>query len=206
MSFLQALTLFAVMVSLAALPSSSVALVVARSATAGVSNGIAVSIGVVLGDLLFVLLAILGLTAVAELMGGFFTILKIAGGLYLIWLGLALLKANGEQLSLQETGQGKRGLLVSLSAGFFLTLGDVKAIIFYASLFPFFIDLSSASAFDYGLVVVITVVSVGSVKVLYAAFASKVAFYMQQKKIGAAPQKVAGGLMLGVGSYVTFKA
>jgi len=206
MSFLQALTLFAVMVSLAALPSSSVALVVARSATAGVSNGIAVSIGVVLGDLLFVLLAILGLTAVAELMGGFFTILKIAGGLYLIWLGLALLKAKGEQFSLQETGQGKRGLLVSLSAGFFLTLGDVKAIIFYASLFPFFIDLSSASAFDYGLVVVITVVSVGSVKVLYAAFASKVAFYMQQKKIVAAPQKVAGGLMLGVGSYVTFKA
>lgn len=206
MSFLQALTLFAVMVSLAALPSSSVALVVARSATAGVSNGIAVSIGVVLGDLLFVLLAILGLTAVAELMGGFFTILKIAGGLYLIWLGLALLKAKGEQLSLQETGQGKRGLLVSLSAGFFLTLGDVKAIIFYASLFPFFIDLSSASAFDYGLVVAITIVSVGSVKVLYAAFASKVALYMQQRKIGTAPQKVAGGLMVGVGSYVTFKA
>ena len=198
MSFLQALTLFAVMVSLAALPSSSVALVVARSAIAGVSNGIAASIGIVLGDLLFVLLAIFGLTAVAELMGGFFTILKIAGGLYLIWLGLALLKAKGEQLSLQETGQGKRGLLVSLSAGFFLTLGDIKAIIFYTSLFPFFIDLSSASAFDYGLVVAITVVSVGSVKVLYAAFASKVASYMQQKKIGTAPQKVAGGLMVGV--------
>ena len=206
MSFLQALTMFAVMVSLAALPSSSVALVVARSATAGVSNGIAVSIGVVLGDLLFVLLVILGLEAVAGLMGGFFTILKIAGGLYLIWLGLALLKAKGKQLFLQEIDQGKRGLLVSFSTGFFLTLGDIKAIVFYASLFPFFIDFSSASPFDYGLVVAITVVSVGSVKILYAAFASKFALYMQQKIIGTAPQKIAGGLMVGVGSYVAFKS
>ena len=100
MSIIQALTLFAVMVSLAALPSSSVALVVARSATAGVANGIAVSVGIILGDLLFVLLAVTGLATLAELMGEFFSVLKFAGGLYLIWLGVSLLKATGGQLSL----------------------------------------------------------------------------------------------------------
>ncbi len=206
MSIVQAFTLFAVMVVLAALPSSSVALVVARSATAGVANGIAVSIGIVLGDLLFILLAILGLTAVAELMGGLFSILKVAGGLYLIWLGVSLLKAKGGQLSLRESEHRKKGLLVSISAGLLLTLGDIKAIIFYASLFPFFIDLNSASALDYTIVVAITLVSVGSVKILYALFASKVAEYVHKKQISTAPQKVAGGLMVGIGSYVVFKA
>ena len=206
MSIFQALTLFAVMVSLAALPSSSVALVVTRSATAGVSNGIAVAVGIVLGDLLFVLLAILGLTAIAELMGGFFTILKVVGGLYLIWLGVSLLTAKSSQLSLPESKHGTKGFLVSVFAGFLLTLGDIKAIIFYASLFPFFIDLDSASAVDYTLVVAITIASVGSVKILYAVFASKVAAYAQRKQMGTAPQKVAGGLMVSVGSYVVFKA
>lgn len=194
------------MVSLAALPSSSVALVVARSATAGIANGIAVSVGIILGDLLFVLLAILGLTAIAEVMGGFFAVLKVLGGLYLVWLGVSLLKAKGGQLSLQQTERGKEGLLVSLTAGFLLTLGDVKAIIFYASLFPIFIDLNSASALDYAMVICITVVSVGSVKILYAIFASKVTAYFQRKRIGSAPQKLAGGLMVGIGSYVALKA
>ena len=95
MSIIQAFTLFVLMIGLAALPSSSVALVVARSATAGVSNGIAVSIGIVLGDLLFVFLAILGLTAIAELMGGFFAVVKVAGGLYLLGFGISLLIAKG---------------------------------------------------------------------------------------------------------------
>lgn len=206
MSIIQALTLFAIMVSLAALPSSSVALVVARSATAGVANGIAVSVGIILGDLLFVLLAVTGLAAVAELMGGFFSVLKFVGGLYLIWLGVSLLKAQGGQLSLQDTERGNRGLLVSISAGFLLTLGDIKAILFYASLFPLFINLDSASVLDYAWVVAITVISVGSVKILYAVFATNVAEYAQKKQIGSTPQMVAGGLMVGVGTYVVLKA
>jgi len=52
------------MALLAALPSASVALVITRSATLGVANGIAVSAGIVLGDLIFILLAIFGLSAV----------------------------------------------------------------------------------------------------------------------------------------------
>lgn len=194
------------MAGLAALPSSSVALVITRSASAGVSNGIAASIGIVLGDLVFVLLAILGLTAIAELMGGFFSALKIVGGLYLIWLGISLLKSKGRQPLMEAHGQKSGDLLLSLAAGFFLTLGDMKAIFFYASLLPLFIDLRSASAYDYTLVATITVLSVGSTKILYAIFASKFAVYLQGKQLSKRPQRTVGGLMVGIGSYVILRA
>lgn len=84
MTWLGAVTLFLIMLTLAALPSASVALVVTRSATAGFANGVAVALGIVVGDLLFVALAILGLSLLAETMGAFFAILKYLGGAYLI--------------------------------------------------------------------------------------------------------------------------
>ncbi|WP_369334585.1 LysE family transporter, partial [Pectobacterium brasiliense] len=63
MTAFAALSLFLAMIALAAMPSSSVALVVIRSATLGVRHGVATALGIVVGDLLFVVLAIAGLVA-----------------------------------------------------------------------------------------------------------------------------------------------
>ncbi|WP_456449272.1 LysE family transporter [Thiolapillus sp.] len=70
------------MVVLAGIPSTSVSLVVTRSATLGIRNGMAVSAGIVLGDLAFIALAISGLSVVAEQMGSLATggVLFGAGG------------------------------------------------------------------------------------------------------------------------------
>lgn len=72
MSIIESTALLGIMVTLAAMPSTSVALVVTRAATLGVKNGIAVAAGIVVGDLLFVMLVILGLSALAEALGSFF--------------------------------------------------------------------------------------------------------------------------------------
>ena len=131
---------------LAAIPSASVALVVTRSATLGVANGLAVAIGIVLGDLVFIGLAILGLSVVAETMGSLFMLLKIAGGLYLLWFGFSLLSTREITKITIKKSNSKSSLFTSFIVGFFLTLGDIKAIIFYASLLPIFIDLSVIQA------------------------------------------------------------
>ncbi len=55
MSILDSISLFIVMGTLAAIPGTSVALVVTRSATHGVAKGIAVSAGIVTGDLFFII-------------------------------------------------------------------------------------------------------------------------------------------------------
>ena len=48
MSIIETITLFGIMVALAAMPSASVALIVTRSATLGIGNGFAVAVGIVL--------------------------------------------------------------------------------------------------------------------------------------------------------------
>ncbi len=206
MSPLEAIILFGVMVSLAVLPSSSVALVVARSATLGAVNGIAVAVGIVLGDLIFIALALAGLSVVAEALGGLFVVVKIVGGLYLIWFGINLLKSKPSKLYVASDRTSSRSLITSFTAGVVLTLGDVKAIIFYASLLPVFVDITAVNAALVATIAVITIVSVGSVKVAYAIFGARVANFARSQKLLGMAKKATGSLLVGTGCFLVYEA
>jgi threonine/homoserine/homoserine lactone efflux protein len=194
------------MVALAVIPSASVALVVARSVTLGVSNGLAVAVGIVLGDLVFIALALLGLSVVAEAMGSLFMLVKILGGLYLIWLGFSLVSKKGFTKIVANKADNNRSLATSFVAGFILTLGDIKAIIFYASLLPIFVNLSAIQASDIMALILITVFGVGGVKAIYAIISTKVAAYTQKTNVEVAARKTVGGIMIGAGGYLIVKA
>jgi threonine/homoserine/homoserine lactone efflux protein len=206
MNIYESITLLGIMVALAAIPSASVALVVARSATLGVANGFAVAAGIVLADLVFVALSILGLSVVAEIMGNLFMILKVLGGLYLLWFGFSLLSTRGMAKITIKKNNSKHSLVASFMAGFFLTLGDIKAIVFYASLLPVFVDLSTIQTPEITVIGLVTIFSVGGVKAVYAIFANKVAACAKRTNMESAARKTAGGLMIGAGGYLIIKA
>src|SRR6056297_144344 len=206
MSLIEILALFGIMASLAAIPSASVAPVVTRSATSGVGNGVAVSAGIVLGDLAFIGLAVFGLSVLAETLGSLFLVIKYLGAIYLLWLGLSLLRTKRGTTAPANAGNRRGSLAASFLAGFALTLGDVKAILLYLSLFPLFVDLSALQAADVLTIVCITVASVGGVKMLYALSARKLATMARELKFESAAGKTAGTIMLGAGSYIIAKA
>lgn len=193
------------MAALAAIPSASVALVVTRSVTLGVANGLAVAGGIVLGDLIFIALALSGLSVVAEALGSLFMIVKITGGLYLIWLGYSLFSKNGVTEIKANKASNNRRLAAGFMAGLVLTLGDIKAIIFYASLLPVFVNLSVIQSSDVLALIVITVFSVGGVKAIYSIFSNKLSAYVQRTNMEAATRKIVGGFMVGAGGYLIVK-
>jgi len=193
------------MVTLAALPSTSVGLVVTRSATLGVANGLAVALGIVLGDLVFILLAVFGLSVVAETMGWLFLLVKYLGGVYLLWLGWTLLRSvNLTSIPIDKASSGS--LAASFISGFAITLGDIKAIFFYMSLFPTFIDLNNLQALDLLTIIFITIGSVGGVKSIYAVLARKVALMLRSRKFERVAKTVAGSCMIGAGAYLLVTA
>ncbi|MEO0327886.1 MAG: LysE family translocator [Pseudomonadota bacterium] len=210
MTLFEIAALFVILAAMAALPSSSVALVVARSAMFGISNGIATALGIVAGDLVFIAMAVLGMTVLAEQMGALFVIIKYAAATYLIWFGITLVRSQLQRNKTSaapdavKTSSGK--LATSFSAGLLLTLGDVKAILFYASLLPTFVDLAALTMGDIFLVSAVTVVAVGGVKIIYAIVAKQIAGaasslrYVRQLKI------CAGSALVAVGGYLALKA
>jgi len=205
MGTFEVLTLLLVMLPLAAMPSASVALVVARSVSSGRVSGISSALGIVVGDLIFVAMALVGMSVLAEWLGAFFSIAKYCGGIYLIWLGIGILKSKSS-LELQSVSTSKASYLADFLAGLFLTLGDVKAILFYASLFPTLIDMKQVGLSDALAIGVITIVTVGGVKLAYAIFASRIIESLRHRVSLDLPRKLGGTLMIGCGSILVAKA
>ncbi|MGJ3243324.1 MAG: LysE family translocator [Opitutales bacterium] len=169
MTLAACLALIATLTLLAAIPSASVMLVVTRTATHGTRQGLAVAAGIAAGDLIFVALALTGMTLLAETLGGLFFAVRILAGLWLIFLGIQCIRAAWQQKPTTEKSvPSPASSGASFLAGLLLTLGDAKAILFYASLFPAFFDLSQMTPAQAWIIGTVTVLTVGAVKAAYA--------------------------------------
>lgn len=204
MTLASSLSLLVVMITLAAIPSSSVALVVVRSSSLGVRHGIAAASGIVAGDLIFVTLAIAGLVTVAETMGTLFAVFRYVAAAYLVWFGFNLIRGGAGASGAGDLHRSG-GMGASFAAGIALTLGDVKAILFYAALFPVFVDVPALTALEVAMIGAITVISVGGVKVAYAVAARTIVAASKGLRFRGALRSAAGALMIGTGGYLIAK-
>jgi threonine/homoserine/homoserine lactone efflux protein len=193
------MTLFGVMVVLAAIPGISVLLVTTRSAACGFVHGIFTTMGVVAGDIIYILIAIFGLALLAETMGNMFILIKFLGGAYLIWLGASFWLSEHKQTGDFQHLQSSR--INSFMAGLLLTLGDQKAILFYLAFFPVFLDLNAMTVLDALIIMTITIAAVGGVKLVYAYMADRANWFSGSRtarsiKILAGTVMIATGLLL----------
>lgn len=105
MTFTSIATLFGAMAVLAAIPSVSVLAVSSRAATFGFMHGVFTTVGIVSGDIIFILIAIGGLSLVAAKLGLLFILIKYVGAGYLIFLGISLCRAKPQDLASPRISQ-----------------------------------------------------------------------------------------------------
>ncbi len=202
MTFSSVAALFGAMVVLAFIPSVSVLTVSARSAASGFIHGAFTTIGILTGDIVFILVAVLGLTILAETMGGLLFLVKYLGGAYLIWLGIKLWRSVPKSRKAEEVVESS--LLSSFLTGLFITLGDQKAILFYLGFFPAFVDLSAISYFDTSIIILIAIAAVGGVKLVYAFMADRAGLLFSPTAYRGL-NIAAGSVVIGVGVFLVAK-
>lgn len=189
------------MLILAASPGPGVFATVAQALAGGFRSALDVIAGIVAGDLIFLLLAVFGLTALARTLGDFFIVVKIAGGGYLIWLGVKLWLTRpvvpGEQPGIKAQS-GKQRLL----GGLFITLGNPKAILFYAGFLPTFMDLGSLAAGDVLVVACLVAVVLVLVMGTYAYSASRARVLFTKPRAIRDLNRGAGTIMIGAGVVI----
>lgn len=103
------------------------------------------------GDLSFVSLAIFGMAALADALGDLFLGIRLLAGGYLIWQGVQLIRQSS--IAKQAASHRARNFACSFFAGLTLTPADIKALFFYASLSPLFVDLVCIDSLDIALIV-----------------------------------------------------
>lgn len=202
MSWSSIIALLGAMVILAAIPSVSVLAVSSRAAASGFIHGAFTALGIVLGDIIFIVIAIWGLSFLTETLGELSVFIKYLGGTYLIILGISLCRAKSRDLEAKQENQSS--LLASFLTGLFITLGDQKATLFYLGFLPAFLDISQISYLDTAIVVAITIVAVGGVKLFYAFMAHKARSLLHFHSTGI--NRIAGAVMVAVGIVVLSKS
>nr|WP_199309684.1 LysE family translocator [Synechocystis sp. FACHB-383] len=193
------LSLFGAMLILAAVPSLSVLTVSSKSASGGFIHGFFATLGVVLGDIIFILIALWGLAFLQGAMGDIFVVFKYIGGIYLIWLGINTLRAKVNNQNLTKVDA--KSLSSSFSAGLLITLADQKAVIFYLGFLPTFVDVNNIVYLDTVVIILTAILTVGGMKLFYAFLAHRSGLLISRKNKRLI-NYLAGTLMISVGVFL----
>ncbi|WP_326723484.1 MULTISPECIES: LysE family translocator [unclassified Streptomyces] len=124
------------------IPGPSVLFVIGRALAQGRRAALTTVAGNTLGACVLVVAVALGVGAVVERSVLVFTVLKLAGAAYLVYLGV---KAVRQRRSLQAafTGDGPaHGGLRTLWEGFAVGVANPKTMVFFAAVLPQFVDRS----------------------------------------------------------------
>ena len=121
---------------IAAVPGPGIVYVAARTLSGGKSAGIASTFGTALGGLVHVIAGGLGVSAIILASAELFTVLKFAGALYLVWLGLKTFR-EARDLPQQVIAVGTQRVF---REGVLVEALNPKTAAFFLAFIPQFLD------------------------------------------------------------------
>ena len=201
------LAAFAVALAIAvALPGPGIFAVVSCALARGLRAALALIGGIILGDLIYFTLAVLGMAALARSLGDLFIAVKLAGAAYLIWIGIKLWRETPAALAeARAETDGGRDQRRNFVGGFMVTIGNPKTIAFYAGLLPTFIDLETLGAADALAMAGIVVLTVGLIPAGYALAAAGSRKFFRSSTRMRWLNRTAGTMLIGSGVTVAVR-
>lgn len=196
--------LAAAMFVLAATPGPGVFATISRSLASGFWRSLSLIAGIVMGDILFLLLAVFGLAVIARVLGDFFLFVRVGGGLYLIWLGWRMWRADPQLGGINGGRDGRTGWQ-NFMGGLLLTLGNPKVILFYIGFLPTFMDLTQLAPADVALAALVVATVLATVLSIYSYLADRTRRLFSGPVAGRRLNRVAGTVMMGTGGLLAFR-
>jgi len=192
---------FVAAVLLAVTPGPGLAYVVARTVAGGRREGLASCFGTALGGLVHVIAAAIGVSALIASSAMAFSLVKWAGAVYLIFLGIRAFVSESVEASQEPTTRS--GAFVAFRDGVLVEALNVKTTLFFLAFLPQFVDPSHGIARQ--------LVLLGSISVALNTLADVLAVLGAAKLLesGAARamrarvlRRISGGTMLALGLYL----
>lgn len=119
-------------------PGPGIFYVAARTLAAGRQEGLASTFGTGLGGLVHVVAGAVGVSVLVMASAQAFTLLKLAGAAYLIWLGVKALRTP--ELALASPGPAAAGACRAFREGIIVEALNPKTAAFFLAFIPQFVD------------------------------------------------------------------
>ncbi len=194
-------------VLLALTPGPSVMLGSAHGMRYGARGTVPTIAGDLTANSLQMLAAAIGLGAVITNSASAFTVVKWAGVAYLAWIGIGHLRHARDDLA-GPTSDVARNPWSRYAQGFVTSASNPKAIVFFAALFPQFIEPSGATVPVAGqfLILGVLFLTIDGLSVfMYAATAGRLSRWLSRNGRVTAQRRFTGVALIGAAGLLSLK-
>ena len=183
---------------IAVIPGPTVTVIVANSLAHGTRAGLLNVAGTQLGLGLMMATLIVGLSSVIAAMGWLFDWLRIAGAIYLVWLGWKLLRSPEALAEAKRTPAPRGGFFLQ---GLLVIAANPKALLWFGAFIPQFVDPKGDYVGQIALLGVtamaVALVSDGA----YAVLTGKAGLLMKKSRLRLA-SRLGGTFLIGGGVWL----
>ncbi|MDA1238668.1 MAG: LysE family transporter, partial [Proteobacteria bacterium] len=176
---------------------------IARALSGGFNSAWPLALGVLVGDLIWPLLAILGVNWMVSEFSYFVTILRWVSVLMFLSMGVLLL-INTQGSFIVDKRLTKPGVLAGFVAGLVVILGNPKAIFFYMAILPGFFNLSEISVLDIFLICLLSMLIPLAGNLFLAKFIESLRKTLTSPLYLSRLNRLSGLLLIGVGLLIFF--
>lgn len=175
----------------------------ARALSGGFQAAWPLALGVAIGDMLWPLVAVLGITWILSVFDTVMEVLRwIASGVFIL-MGVALIRQAGEKIS-SDSRLTRPGMWSGFVAGIVAILGNPKAVLFYIGVLPGFFDLRAVTGPDIGLILAASVIVplIGNLSI--ALLVGRLRGFLTTPRTLWRINLVSGGMLVFVGLVIPF--
>ena len=190
---------FAACIVIVMAPGPTVTLVVASSLRHGLRAGLLNVLGTIVGVAFVFAVVGIGLASAIAAAGHWFEWIRFAGALYLVWIGIQMIRSGGkgEGRALQEPRGGflLQGLLVAIS--------NPKTLFFFGAFIPQFIDPAGNHLLQI-VIMGLTAMAFGALSdSFYAVLAARAGRALTARRFRLL-SRIGGGFLIGGGLWLAF--
>lgn len=192
---------FATLIAIATCsPGPNVLAVISQALRSGIRGAALAILGNLLALLLVASAAAFGIGSLIKMFPDAFTVMKLAGAFYLIWVGWSALRSSfGSGSSMvPEEGLNPGDAAIVLKT-LLISLSNPKSVLFLSAVFPTFLDPSLSIAPQFAIMFAIIIGIVGAVHASYALLALRVRSKLISETGKRWTQRIAGLSFAGLG-------
>jgi len=173
----------------------------ARTLSGGFRAAWPLALGVVVGDAVWPILAILGVTWFVSIFSGAMLALKWIAALIFLAMGTLVLR-NANRSIASDSRLTRPGMWAGFIAGVVVILSNPKAILFYMGVLPGFFDLTKVTAWDIAAIMALSMVVPLIGNLIFALFVDRARRLMTSPAALRRTNIVAGCLLIAVGILI----
>ena len=175
--------------------------IIARGLSGGFSAAWPLAVGVAIGDLVWPLAAIFGLSWILSIYGGFMDVMRWVAVVIFLVMGWLLIR-NADRPITANSRLTRPGRWAGFAAGIAVILGNPKAILFYMGVLPGFFDLRAVTVPDIAAILAVSVAIPMAGNLIFAITIDRVRRILSSPAALRRMNLTAGTLMIAVAAVI----